>query len=256
MIDGLPYISGMTRKERASILNSPVYSSLYTLVKGDGPAHLANAYKEMGESAFYVVKAWEVLEKEDSDRAWQLDPELFRGRKEQVAVGIENIKKIFYDVDFDLTDSKPAYGKPQELIGSLSGEKVFFDLKTFMTGSQPQDLKDLIAATHDENHDELMGLKKLADGKTEGISPVYATIKEGKRRDILTIKTKVAGESKESIQNFRDYLYGRGTGWNTAVYAPLFGTMNNGSEVARKMGILNETRGAKYATMLLTPFIR
>ncbi len=258
-IDGLPYISGMTRKERAKILvNSRAYDSLYTLVKNGGSAHLANAYKEMSQSAFYLVKAWEVLEKEDLDRAWQLDPELFRGRKEQVAVGIENIKKIFYDVDFDLTDAKPAPGKPQELIGSLSGEKVYFDLKTFMTdpASQPQDLKELVAATHDVDHSEIMALKELAASKTNGISPVYATIKEGKRQDILTMKTKLAGDKKETEQNFRDYLYGRGTGWKTKVYAPLFGTMNNGGDVARKMGILNETRGAKYATMLLTPFIR
>lgn len=258
------YISGMTRAQRAEIFKKDKYRNLYAMVKGrgDGSGHLKNAYEQMKLSAFYNVMTWNALEQEPNDRAWQIDPEVFGGRREQVAVGIENIKKIFYDQDFK--DGRTPYGTPTELVSSLSGEKVFMDLKNFLTNPnvQPQDLKDLIAANHDLQHSELFKLRDLAKDKSTPDKSAYGTLKleNSGHADVLTMMTVVEGAdgklSRPLKKSFRDYLYGRGTQWNTSQYQGLFGRLDSGADVARKMGLLNETRGTKYVTMLLTPFIR
>jgi predicted dithiol-disulfide oxidoreductase (DUF899 family) len=142
-------------------------------------------------------------------------------------------------------------------VGSLSNEQINFDLKKFMTDkeSQPRELRDLFASEFNYTHRELMALRSASNRKLEGISAIYGSLKAGKK-DLMTIETTIAGASKSSVETFRDYAYERATGWKASTYEPLFGKMSSNEDVAHKMGILNEVRGAKYATMLLTPFIR
>jgi len=229
--DATPYVKGATREARTRTVMK--YKNLYTL-NSNGKPWMAMAYYHLRRSSIYLQKAWTYIKNEDMNSVMQLDPEIFMARKEQVEAGIENMKK--------LTEATGSANGQVRLRGALSGDEVLVDLKGFYM-NPPQDLKKLLPTSFAHNED-LNDLKKM---------PLYKTMTEAKSGSDL-MKVNMNGQDI----TFRNYLFGRATGWNVSkdAFGTLFPGSKKSSDIATAMRVLNETRGARLVTNGLTIFVR
>lgn len=235
LFDSLPgadetYVHGVSRETRTQTIKK--YKNLYSIIPKHGSNWMRLSYNHLHSSVKYLTKTWESIKNSDQQYITQLDPEVFMARKEQVEIGLMNMNKL---VGATGTKSGVAH-----INGSLSGDEVVVDVKGFYE-NPPQSLQNLLPTKFAKNED-LDPLKKL---------PEYKNLKVAKSSspDVLEVKM-----SNKNV-HFRNYLYGRSTGWNTSTSA--YGTLFPGStNVGDAMRILNETRGSKLLTSGLTAFIR
>jgi hypothetical protein len=237
LFDALPgeddaFLRGVSREARVNAIKQ--HAKLYTL-QTNGQTWMNLAYLHLHNSGFYLEKTWENIKNNTNGYAAQLDPDMFMARKEQVEVGIMNIKKLV-----------GPYGKgvngQTRINGTLSGDELTINIKAFYE-SAPKDLKALLPTTFSK-HEDLSKLKKVPDFKS------LAEVKPGS--DVLQLKF----DGVNKPVRFRNYLYGRSIGWNPKAYATLFPGLKNPQDVANAMRILNETRGSKLLSGGLTMFVR
>lgn len=238
LFDALPgaddvYLRGVSRDARVATIKK--YTKLYTLTQ-HGQSWMNLAYFHLHMSGTYLGKTWDSIKNNTGHYAAQLDPEVFMARKEQVEVGMMNIKKLV-----------GAYGPSAKgearINGTMSGDEVVVNIKAFYENA-PSDLKNLLPTSFSKNED----LNKLK------AHPMYKTISEVKAgRDVLEVRF----DNGKPVR-FRNYLYGRSKGWSTApeAYGRLFPNSKKPQDIADAMRILNETRGSRLLTGGLTLFVR
>ena len=132
-----------------------------------------------------------------------------------------------------------------KITSEVSGDTIAVDFLGFFY-NPPKDFNlHQLMPTDYRAHEDLVGLT----------DNVY-----GKMGDKLTFDQ---GDSKAKLQfkdgptvEFRNYLYGRASGWNKEAYATLFPGLSSGQEVADRERILNETRGGRPAMNTLMIFIK
>ena len=236
LFDSLPgaddvYLRSVSRESRVNAIKK--YSKLYTL-NSNGQGWMTLAYSHLHFSGVYLGKTWDNIKNNTSSYAAQLDPEVFMARKEQVEVGVMNIKKL-------VGAYGPGVNGTTRVNGTLSGEELTVDLKGFFENA-PKDLKKLLPVSFSK-HEDLSPLKA---------HPTYKTMTEA-GRDVMS----VSFPGSKPVR-FRNYLYGRSTGWNTSTdaYGRLFPGIKKAGDVADAMRILNETRGSRLLAGGLTMFVR
>lgn len=240
--NGEEYINGPTRESRTNIVRS--FPNTYTLVQ-NGEAWMKVSYFHLHKSAVYLTKTWDNIKNDDMGYVMQLDPEVFTARREQIEMGINNINKIAGKCakSPDAKQCDPNVRGNDEILGSLSGEKLAIDLKGFYD-NPPRDMKNLLPLTNGfTKNEDLEPLKKLGIYRTMSSVP--------KKPDVMKIQV-----GKEST-TFRNYLYGRAKEWDSSKngYGVVFpGVSKTG--VAKAMSIINETRGARMLGNTFTAFIR
>lgn len=237
LFDALPgaddvYLRGVSRKKRVATINE--FTKLYTLTSV-GQGWMSTAYFHLHMSGKYLGKTWENIKNNTSQYAAQLDPEIFMARKEQVEVGMMNIKKLV-----------GVYGQGAsgltKINGTLSGDELAVNIKDFYDHA-PKDLKKLMPTSFSKN-DDIMALKKLPEYK--------AMIAIG--QDVMSVRFP----GNKNAVHFRNYLFDRATGWNISEegYGRLFPGLKKPEDVAEAMRILNETRGSRLLAGGLTLFVR
>ncbi|MFA6238188.1 MAG: hypothetical protein WC635_12720 [Bacteriovorax sp.] len=239
LFDKLPgednvYLRSVSRDSRVATIFK--YRNLYTLTPS-GQSWMNLAYFHLHMSGSYLGKTWDNIKNNTGSYAAQLDPEMFMARKDQVEVGMMNIKKLV-----------GAYGAgvsgESKINGTLSGDELVIDIKSFYENA-PKDLKKLLPTSFAKNED-LDKLKKM---------PMYQSLSEVRRgSDVLELRFP---DQKKPVR-FRNYLYGRSKGWSTGpdAYGRLFPEVKNSTGIADAMRILNETRGSKLLAGGLTMFVR
>ncbi|MDD4974739.1 MAG: hypothetical protein PHY93_10340 [Bacteriovorax sp.] len=239
LFDALPgaegvYLRGVSRDTRVATIKR--HTNLYTLTS-HGQSWMNLAYFHLHMSGLYLGKTWDNIKNNTGHYAAQLDPEMFMARKEQVEVGMMNIKKLV-----------GAYGAgvngTAKINGTLSGDEIVIDIKAFYENA-PADLKKLLPIAFSKNED----LNKLKN------VPMYKSISEVKAgSDVLVVRFP---DSSKPV-HFRNYLYGRSTAWSTApeAYGRLFPNIKKPQDIADAMRILNETRGSRLLAGGLTLFVR
>lgn len=223
------FIDGVTREDRVSVLRNAKYAQLYTLKGDTGKAWMKNAYKHLHQNWVYLDQAWTDLKKREVSDFWQLDPEIFQARKEQVESGLANMKELV---------GKDEGQSVARIHGAMSGETLAVNLKGFFE-NPPKDMKALLPTQFAHNED-VMPLKT----KYEGASF------DGRHKDVMNIK--VAGKPVA----IRNYFYGRATGWDKGAYSVLFPDLKSGADVMTAQRILAETRGARALSMGIGMFVR
>ncbi len=237
LFDALPgednvYLKGVSRAQRTATIKK--YKNLYTLT-ANGKSWMTLAYYHLHRSGLFLEETWKNIKNNDGHYIAQIDPEVFLARKEQVEAGVMNIKKLTGPYGAGVS------GKTR-INGALSGDELVVDLKGFYE-NPPRDLKNLLPTVFAGNED-ITALKK---------TPQYASMREIKPgSDVLELTFKGKKTS------FRNYLFGRATGWNTSAegYGRLFPNLKNSADVGNAMRILNEARGTRILTNGLTLFVR
>ncbi|OQW48182.1 MAG: hypothetical protein A4S09_13820 [Proteobacteria bacterium SG_bin7] len=235
------FIDGVTREERVKIISGNKYTGLY---KKQSQEWMNSAYTNLEGAHISLTKAWDAIKHNNDKTSWDyqmLDPEVLVGRKEQIESGLSNMSIMF---------SSPG----QPIKSAMSGDQLVVNLKGFYD-SAPDDLKDLLPTQFDHNEDaDVVSFVKNSEGQLK--------FKDQKKSDII-LMTK-----NKKTQPWRNYFYGRATGWSSEKYSKLFpcigGTggeecknhVNSKLTVADAMRILNETRGARMLATNITPFIR
>lgn len=227
------YLAGATRDQRVAIMKK--YKTLYTLAP-NGKQWMKLAYYHLHRSGLFLEQTWSSIKNEDPNYVMQLDPEIFTARKEQVEIGVANMKKMVGQIGDGVSGRTT-------IRGSLSGEELTVDVKGYYD-NPPADLKNLLPTSFAKNED-LDGLKKLPSFK--GMSEV----RSGK--DVMQVQFANGKTAK-----FRNYLYGRAKTWNIGqdAYGRLFPGLKDGADVAKAMRILNETRGARVVGTGVSTFVR
>jgi hypothetical protein len=239
LFDALPgaddvYLRGVSRDTRAATIKK--HTKLYTLTP-NGQSWMNLAYFHLHMSGTYLGKTWENIKNNTGHYVSQIDPEMFMARKEQVEVGMMNIKKL-------VGAYGPGVSGVAKINGTLSGDELVVDIKGYYEKA-PADLKKLLPTAFSRNED-LNKLKSL---------PMYKSISEVKAgSDVLQVRFT---EGSKPV-HFRNYLYGRSTAWSTApeAYGRLFPNIKKPQDIADAMRILNETRGSRLLAGGLTMFVR
>lgn len=237
---GSEYVNGPTREKRTNILKK--YPTLYKITSS-GKSWMKLSYFHLHKSAMYLEKTWENVKKQDMDYVMQLDPEVLMGRREQIEMGMANLKKIAGvcgTIDKLGCDTKVSGAAT--LIGSMSGDTLAINLKAFYE-NPPEDLKNLLPVGFSKNKD-IEPLEKVEPYKT-------MDIKTTGKADIMSARLG------KDTTTFRNYLYDRAIAWDSSNkgYGVVFpGKSPEG--VADAMRIINETRGARMLNNAFSMFIR
>ena len=222
-------LEGVTRKERVEAARSFVKSSggrtgikLFDKRGPNSDVMMKDSYKALVQYVEHTEIAWTAIKGED--RSWDmlLDPELFVGREEQIDRSLEGLKSL-------ITGS--------QVVGAISGTPLNINMKAFFD-HPPKNLTDLMPTSF-AKHEDLQGLAK-----------VYPTASFPADSSVISMKY----DPRTSVK-WRNYLYGRATGWDAAAYAGLFPGVTSGG-VDDALRTLTETRGARPLMNTMTMFIR
>ena len=243
---GSEYINGASREKRVSILKKR--PQLYKIIENGGKRWMQHSYYHLHRSVQFLEHTWNNVDKGRMDYVMQLDPEVFTARREQVQMGIDNLKRLAGQCG-NISKEKPQICDPSvsgadKIVGSLSGKELPINLKAFYD-NPPKDLKSLLPVKFARN-EEIEPLRKL---------DAYKEMSSSKRKpDVFQIRI---GKGDEGVTTFRNYLYGRATGWNSGQegYGNVFPGINS-TGVADAMAVINETRGARMLNNAFSMFIR
>ncbi len=242
---GSEYVNGASREKRVSILKKR--PQLYVILDG-GKRWMQHSYYHLHRSVVFLDHTWNNIDKGRMDYVMQLDPEIFTARREQVQMGIDNLKRLAGQCG-NVSKERPQICDPsvngaEKIVGSLSGKELPINLKAFYD-NPPKDLKNLLPVKFAKN-EEIEPLRKL---------DAYKEMSSSSRKpDVFQIRI---GKGSEGVTTFRNYLYGRATGWNSSqeAYGKVFpGVSSTG--VADAMAVINETRGARMLNNAFSMFIR
>jgi hypothetical protein len=293
-------VEGMTRLSRVAAARRHAANGLFRLLPGSGQQWKEPAYRWFANFAKYSELAWGEIEKtwegNQPDYDFLLDPDLFRGRRDQISIGIKNLRAMF-----PLPNESA-----QPVQGAISGEKILVDMHALLVTSPPQNLVDLMPTCFARNED-VDGLKKVyssrnqvlityddIDGRHNCVSSddpgkagssvgVVVDLKdESVGQGILRDLHSKRGSLKDAVAKnlhkagvrtardklnfeFRNYLWGRAVMWNADVYSKFMAhadtggrsvELSDGVDVAKVQRILDEVRGGRAAMNSLAIFVK
>ena len=221
-------VDGLVRQERVKLANT--HAQLFTLRNKEW---MRTAYMHLNKWSVYLGRAWEDLQTERDNYDMLLDPDVFSGRHEQIDKSISNLRRML---------PAPEKGGVAAVYGAISGEELKIDLKSFFY-NPPDDLKKLmpIKFNHHEDIEALRHVYGERNLKLGNKSTVQMSIEvDGRKRDV----------------EWRNYLFGRATGWSPSEYGKLFPGVSSPEDVARSQRVLGETRGGRPLLNTLAVFVK
>jgi hypothetical protein len=257
-----PYaVEGLTREGRVDAVKKFVDTQPRTpeghkLFDCIDPEALDVAYGYFKNFADYTNQAWDTIRGEwnspQRSTDFLLDPDLVGGREDQIDRGVKQMYRMVY------------YGKDTP-VGSVTGEKVTIDLKSFLSSShwRNRNLTELLPRWFQEEHTDLLtdDLKKHYESNhlavVEKKDRVWV-VKDSARDKLLADLDKATNHELPPEDGFewRDYTFQRATRWRVDAYDTLFPEVTQPTQVAEKQRALSEVRGGRALMNTLALFIK
>jgi len=240
-----PDIGDLTRQRRVEVMKEfPKFGGLVQAGKwgkkpngqpsDSGATLMKYAYNNLYQSAVLLDAARQSLDHRDASFAansdWLIDPSVFGAREELNETATKNLLALTSPGQFKanstefVDDSKKGQ---RTIASSLTGNSVDVNLRAYFQ-SPPKNLKEMLPT--DFNDEESKWLPIAGGNCTDRKHP--------------------------SDQCYRNYFYGRATGWSPKAYKNLFPGVSSAQDVAVKMDVLTESRGGRVAANFLVPFVR
>ncbi len=226
-VDDAYDVDGLTRVERVTLARS--HRDLFRLRNG---AWMKTAYGHFHQWAKYSAEGWKLVRNESRSYDTLLDPDLFAGRKEQIDKAVATSLRLF---------PNPAKDGSTTVVGAISGDELRVNTKDFFY-NPPDDLKKMMPTQFNQHQD------------IEPLKAVYGASLKPSRKSQVEMKIE-AGGHQQTVE-WRNYLFGRATGWDPAAYARLFPGVNSPDDIARAQRILGETRGARQLLTALATVVK
>ncbi|MBI3554681.1 MAG: hypothetical protein HY074_00285 [Deltaproteobacteria bacterium] len=221
-------VDGLIRADRVRLAKG--HPKLFTLRSKEW---MKTAYLHLNKWAEYLGRAWEYVQADRDNYDMLLDPDVFAGRHEQIDKAVANLKRML---------PNPAKGGPASVYGAISGDELHVDLKSFFF-NPPNDLKNLMPIKFNRHED---------------IEPLKHVYGEGNlhwgSKSTVQMRMDVAGRKRDV--EWRNYLFGRATGWDPGEYSKLFPGVSSPEDVAHSQRILGETRGGRPLLNTLAVFVK
>jgi hypothetical protein len=282
-------VEGLTRQNRVEKAKSAAKNyGLFAKMPGASGYWMPRAYTWFANYARYSELAWKEIEANyepgHPSYDYLLDPDLFQGRRDQIAIGIDNLRAMF---PLDGEEARP-------VVGGISGDQIKVDMRAFFN-SAPSNLVALMPTAFSHNEDitplravyehmnppQTIVVYDDIDAKDPGLS-LAIVVPKGKEKQaqarLKKLKSRSGGyldakkaDAREMLgigngrdYEFRNYLWGRAIGWDHSQFSFISKADEKGrwnplatdTDVARAQRVLAEVRGGRAVLNSLAIFIK